>query len=129
MSKFSRVCDSAEIELKEDYVHIQFRDMSIIGLEESKKVADLIIELCAGTPYPFITNGLGITIRMNNEARDFFASYPPLTKVRKAQALLVNNMPSKLLANFFIKYHKPVNPTKIFTDFDEALKWIRSLPA
>lgn len=128
MAKQRRVCDSAEIELIDGYIHVRFKDLSIIDLEEAKKVSNLIIELCKGTPYPFITNGLGITIRMNNDARDFFATFPPLTKVRKAQALLVNNMPSKLLANFFIKYHKPVNPTKIFTDMDSALKWIKSLP-
>ena len=122
-----RTCDSAEIELIDGYIHVQFRDMSIIDLEESKKVANHVIDLCNGTAHPFITNGLGITIRMNNDARDFFATYPPLVRVRKAQAILVNNMPSKLLANFFIKYHKPVNPTKIFTDFDEALAWIRSI--
>ena len=127
MASNIRICDSAEIELIDGYIHVQFRDMSIIDLEESKKVANHIIDLCAGTSYPFITNGLGITIRMNNDARDFFASYPPLVRVRKAQALLVNNMPSKLLDNFFIIYHKPVNPTKIFTDFYEALSWIKTI--
>lgn len=128
MNKKIKSSNSALIELEDDFIHIRFTDMSIIGLDEAKQVADDIIELCDGTPYPFITNGLGITIRMNKNARDFFASYEPLVKVRKSQALLVNNTPSKLLANFFIKYHKPVNPTKIFTKYDEALKWIKSLP-
>ena len=101
--------------------------MSIINAEEAKIVADHIVEICDGTPYPFITNGLGITIRMNNEARNLFAEYSPLLKVRKSQALIVNNTPSKLLANFFIKYHKQSNPTKIFTNFDEAVEWIRTV--
>ena len=65
---------------------------------------------------------------MNNDARNLFAVYPPLIKVRKAQALVVSNLPSKLLANFFIKYHKPVNPTKIFSDYDEALNWLKEIP-
>lgn len=128
MNKKIKSSNSALVELEDNYIHIRFNDMSIIGIDEAKQVADDIIELCDGTPYPFITNGLGITIRMNKNARDFFASYEPLVKVRKSQALLVNNTPSKLLANFFIKYHKPVNPTKIFTKYDEALKWIKSLP-
>lgn len=128
MNKKVRSSDNARVELEDGFIHIKFSDMSIIGLEEAKQVADDIIELCDGTPYPFITNGLGITIRMNKNARDFFARYEALVKVRKAQALVVNNTPSKLLAKFFIKYHKPINPTKIFTNFDEALKWIKSLP-
>jgi len=127
MNKNIITSESAEVELKEDYLHIRFRDMSVIDAEEAKIVADNIVELCDGTPYPFLTNGLGITIRLNNEARNLFAAYPPLIKVRKAQALVVSNTPSKLLANFFIKYHEPINPTKIFTNFDDALEWLRSL--
>ena len=128
MSKKIITCDSAEIELKDDYLHVRFRDMSIINAEEAKIVADHIVDICDGKPYPFITNGLGITIRMNNDARNLFAEYSPLLKVRKSQALVVNNTPSKLLAKFFMKYHKKTNPTKIFTDFDEALTWVRSSP-
>ena len=127
MSNKIRTCDSAEIELKEDYLHIQFTDMSIIDLEEAKVVVNHIVELCDNKSYPFLTNGLGITIRMNNEARDYFASHKPLLKVRKAQALVVNNMPSKLLAGFYIKYHKPADPTKIFTKTEDALEWLRSV--
>lgn len=120
--------DHAEVELKDGYIHILFKDMSVIREEEAKIVADDIIELCDGVPHPFITNGLGITIRMDKSARDYFASYRPLIKVRTGQAILVNNTPSKLLAKFYMKYHKPVNPTKIFTKFDDAIAWIRELP-
>jgi hypothetical protein len=128
MTKKIKSSNSALIELEDNFIHIRFNDMSIIGLDEAKQVADDIIELCNGTAYPFITNGLGITIRMNKNARDFFASYEPLVKIRRGQAILVNNTPSKLLANFFIKYHKPANPTKIFTKMDDALIWIKTLP-
>ena len=123
----SRTSDHAEVELKDGYIHVLFKDMSVIGEEEAKIVADDIIDLCDGVSYPFITNGLGITVRMNKEARDLFASYRPLTKVRKGQAIIVNNTPSKLLANFYIKYHKPEKPTKIFTKFEEALEWTKKL--
>lgn len=124
----SKASDHALVELKDGYIHIVFKDMSVIRKEEAKIVADDIIELCDGVPHPFITNGLGISIRMNKDARDFFASYRPLIKVRKGQAILVNNTPSKLLANFYIKYHQPLKPTKIFTKFDDAIKWINKLP-
>lgn len=123
----NKTSDHAFVELKDGYVHILFKDLSVIGEEEAKIVADDIVELCDGVPHPFITNGLGITIRMNKEGRDLFATYRPLVKVRKGQAIIVNNTPSKLLANFYIKYHKPINPTKIFTKFDEALEWTKNL--
>jgi hypothetical protein len=126
MIKNSVESNNALVELNDGYIHIRFTDMSIIGLEEAMDISEHIIALCDGKKYPFITNGLGITIRMDQDARNHFATYKPLVKVRKAQAIIVNNIPSKLLANFYIKFHKPSDPTKIFTKFDDAVDWIRT---
>ena len=34
---------------------------------------------------------------------------------------------NKLLINFLIKLNKPETPTRMFTDYDEAYKWLLSL--
>lgn len=126
MIKNSLESNNALVELSDGYIQVRFTDLSIIGIEEARDISEHIIALCDGKKYPFITNGLGITIRMDKEARNHFATYKPLVKVRKAQAIIVNNIPSKLLANFYIKFHKPSDPTKIFTKFDDAVDWIRT---
>ena len=115
------------IEMREDHIYIQFVDLSVVDLEEARIIAKHIIDLCNGKAMPFISDGTGITIRMDNEAREYLATYAPLLRVRKGGAMIVNNMPSKLLAGFYIKYHKPPKPTKIFTNFEDALQWCRSL--
>jgi hypothetical protein len=120
--------DNALIEIRDHYVYVEFMDLCNIELEDAKVLTAMAIDLCSGRSYPFITSILGKTIRISNEAREYFASYPPLVRLRTCQAILVDNMPGKLLANFFIKFHKPTEATRVFTKLDDALEWIKTDP-
>ncbi len=42
-----------------------------------------------------------------------------------AQAILITSLPNRILGNFMIKFHKPQAPTKLFSDQEQALKWLR----
>lgn len=127
MLKNSRKCDCATIELRDNYIYIRYNDLAIVGVKEAKEVGDLAIELCDGKPIAFVIDGLSITVRMNDDAREFIATYPPYLKIRKAQAFLINNIPSRLLAKFFIQFHKPHNPVRICSTLKEAEEWIKTL--
>lgn len=41
-----------------------------------------------------------------------------------ARALVIKSFGHRILANFYIKVHKPIIPTVIFTDHSEAIKWL-----
>ena len=127
--KNKRECKSASFELREGYLYIRFKDESIVDLPEAKVHAKHCVDLCNGKITPFVIDGLDVTTNMDDEARQFFAEFEPMVKVRKSQAILVNNMQSKLLTNFFIKYHKPKNPIKVFDNLKDALDWIKTLPS
>ena len=115
--------------MRNDYLYIRFKDESIVDLAEAKIHAKHCVDLCEGKRTPFVIDGLNVTTNMDDEARQFFADYKPMVNIRKAQAVLVNLMQSKLLTNFFIKYHKPENPIKVFDNLEDALDWIKSLPS
>lgn len=127
--KNKRESKSASFELREGYLYIRFKDESIVDLPEAKIHAMHCVDLCQGKRIPFVIDGLDVTTNMDDEARQFFAEYKPMVKIRKAQAVMVNLMQSKLLTNFFIKYHKPQNPIKVFDNLEDALDWIYSLPS
>lgn len=115
--------------MRKGYLYIRFKDESIVDLAEAKIHAKHCIDLCKGQETPFVIDGLGVTTDLDDEARQFFAEFKPLVNIRKAQAILVNLMQTILLANFFIKYHKPENPIQVFDNLEDALDWIRSLPS
>lgn len=41
------------------------------------------------------------------------------------QAILIDSKVSSYFANLFLKFSKPKVPTKLFTDDNEALKWLK----
>ncbi len=41
-------------------------------------------------------------------------------------AVVINNVAQKIIANFYLKFNKPDMPTKIFPSTDKALDWIFS---
>ena len=117
--------NSAYFEHREKYIYLRYKDLSMVHLEEAKINAEILIEMCNGKRYPIISDGLNIHARFSHKSRDFYSTYEPLLKIRSAQAFLINNTPNRLLANFYIKFHTPPNPIKVFTKLEDAEDWIK----
>lgn len=43
-----------------------------------------------------------------------------------ADAFVINSIALKLVGNFYIRYNKPVKPTRIFNNEGDALIWLRT---
>ena len=117
--------DYAYFENRGNYIYIRYKDFSRIDLAAAKIHAEIIIELCDGKRYPFILDGLNVQASFSHDAREFISKYEPVTKIRSAQAIVVNNTTTRLLANYYYKFHKPKNPIKIFSKFEDAEKWVK----
>ncbi|HLG02131.1 MAG TPA: hypothetical protein VI731_00960 [Bacteroidia bacterium] len=57
------------------------------------------------------------------EARDYAAEETP--KFIQALALITNSTLSKFIANVFLQLKKPPYPTRLFTNEEDALQWLR----
>jgi len=55
------------------------------------------------------------------EAREEFAQ----SKKRIAAAIVTKSLANKLLGNFFVNFHKPKSPSRMFSEEQEALEWLR----
>jgi len=60
---------------------------------------------------------------MSREARAFYAG-PETASVISAIAILTYSAVGKIVANFFLSLSKPILPTRLFTDYDEAQQWL-----
>lgn len=117
--------DFAYFERRKNYIYIRYKDFSRIDLAAAKMHAEIILELCDGKQYPFILDGLNAQANFSHDAREFISKYEPIVKVRSAQAIVVNSTPTRLLANYYYKFHKPKNPIKIFSKFEDAEDWVQ----
>ena len=65
------------------------------------------------------------TTRITREARHHYAG-ERTASIQRATALLVASPLSATIANFFMGLNKPPGPTRMFTNEDEAIDWLRS---
>jgi hypothetical protein len=61
---------------------------------------------------------------MTQECRRHFAG-PEHAAVFSRCALIVTSPISKIIGNFFLGANKPLRPTRLFTDVEEGLQWLK----
>lgn len=44
-----------------------------------------------------------------------------------ADAIIITNLPHRLLADFYMKFNRPDIPTRFFKTYDEALQWLKNI--
>ena len=82
-------------------------------------------QLDDGKPLPFLMD-IRRARSLSREARNYFAS-DEAAQVFAATALLVSSPLSRAIGNFFLGLNKPKMQTRLFTDENEALAWLKSV--
>ena len=62
---------------------------------------------------------------MTREARAYF-THKDHEEFLYAVALVVRSLVSRAIGNFFLGLNKPAVPTRLFTDDEDALAWLRT---
>lgn len=101
-----------------------FEDDYEIEIQDAVEIDKAFIKLLNGKKFSVIVDTRDCFTSTTNEARNFFANDPEILPIRKKIAIVINNMPTKLLANFFIRFNKPQTPTRLFTNYDKAMSWL-----
>lgn len=65
---------------------------------------------------------------IDNKVREW-ASDPEGNKRTIADAIVIKGLDQKLLADFYLKFNKPVKPTQVFNNLDHAIDWLLSIKA
>jgi len=115
---------SVEISLDEERVLlIKFKNKVDVDIEEAKKIMSLSYDIVEKTPFYLIVDARDVLSSVDHDSRKFMSEHE-INKINIAQAIIVNNMPIRLLANFYLKFYKHSHPMKVFTDINEARKWV-----
>ena len=114
--------------LEEGLVIVNPKDDIVLEIEDVQEVDQLIYDqLVLGKPFVVIIDARDINSSVSREARDFLSKNELVLPIRKAQAIIVNSLHTKLLANFYMKFNKPINPIKVFSNFDDAYQWVKPI--
>jgi hypothetical protein len=116
--------------IENEFVVIVLVDNILIGtikqynvdLKVAQKAVDSRLEMCGPKSYPFLINIKSVK-NVTKKARDFLASEKGCQGV-VASAILINSSITSMVGNFFIKISKPLVPTKLFTNEEDAKQWL-----
>lgn len=118
---------SATIDIDDDHILlVNFKDRVDVEIEEAVKLVDVSLEIVDNKPFYLLVDARDIFSSMDHESRKYISDHRRYNELNIAQAIVVNNMPIRLIASAYFRMYKHVNPVKIFTDMTEARKWLLS---
>jgi hypothetical protein len=89
------------------------------------RLLDYYREITNNTLMPFLFL-VGENVSITKEARDNAVKIEDQSMLA-ASAVVVDSLPYKLIANFYLKFNKPKRPYKVFSKQEEAINWLLSL--
>jgi len=106
---------------EEKLLYAKFSENLDMTLEIAKICVDARIKLSNGTSYPVLIDMSGIR-SVTKEARDFMGKEG--AQLITAGALIVRSPIARIIGNLFLLLNAPKVPTKLFTDEEDARKWL-----
>ncbi len=110
------------IRYKAPVIFLTFRENAFIDVAETREMIRESEKLTAKKPYLILSDSR-VFLTITPEARKISADKieAPLLV---ANAIMVNNLPLALTANFFLKFNKPHFKFKVFNNREKAMKWL-----
>ena len=128
----SRECniDCAEISLIESgVVLLKYKPDYEVDLRDVIEVEKAFIELTNSGDIYCLMDTSGRFNNYTNEAQKFLSKEASIVKNNKIKgsAVIIDNLPNRILAQFFSKIFKPNFPMKIFSNQKDGLVWLHQL--
>ena len=104
----------------DDIIQIQMKDNFDGKLADSQKMLECIIQLSNNKKYPLLSI-YGHNNSFTKEAKDFVAN----SSSTLADGLVGFNVIFNLLGNLYIKINQPNRPTRLFSNVENAVEWLK----
>lgn len=107
--------------LEDGILHFYYKEIETMDLDMAITCVKDRLQFTDNKAYPCLVDVIMLK-NSTKEARDYLAVQG--NEGISANAILVNSMAFKMMANFYIMVNKPQNPTRMFTDKASALEWL-----
>lgn len=104
-------------------LYIECLPNTVMTLDDGKVSTKIGGELTQKQPVPLLCD-LTNVVKMTHECRKHFSGREHAEIFSKC-ALIVTSPISRIIGNFFLGANKPLKPTRLFTNKDEAVKWLK----
>jgi hypothetical protein len=104
---------------------LRFKENAELDVKEIREIFTTVDTLNNGRP-GFVLTDARVDLTITAEGRKIAADkeeFPSLV----ANAVVLNSLPVKLTANFFLKFNKPHFKLRIFNTEEKAMEWLINL--
>lgn len=109
---------------KDNISWLVFAEGSEISKDDIEYLIKLATQKVEVNEHLFVLVDMSLVESISPEARAFAAG-EDLASIYDALAIVAASPATRLVANFFIRFHKPPRPTKIFTETEKAVEWLK----
>ena len=113
------------IELLEGNIALlKFKEDVAFELRDAIEANKTIYSIMKGKPFLSLVDAR-VYGSISGDAREFFGKDTLTKEIKIAEAIVIDNLPSRLFAKFYIRSSRPANPVKIFSDINDAELWLQ----
>jgi hypothetical protein len=106
----------------DDLMRISLKEHTTLNLKDAEDMVRAFGEMGNGKKFLLLFIA-GTDTTVNTESR-YYASTPEANRFTIASAFVVKSIAQKLLGNAYVTFNKPVTPTRIFTNEQDAIDWL-----
>jgi hypothetical protein len=111
-----------ELFVKDDVLYCVYKEIEMLDYRIAQICVQDRLNFIGNHSYPSLFDITKVK-HSTKEARDYMANEGNVGVT--ASAMLVSSPMLKMAANFYITVNKPRNPSRLFTDRKEAVKWLQ----
>jgi hypothetical protein len=94
-----------------------------LEVEDVKEIKEMNLKLAEGKDYALLVDP-GEWSSITEEARELLAS-PEMAHLNLAKAIIIYTITQRIIGNIYLSLNHPVVETRLFTDREKALEWLR----
>jgi hypothetical protein len=110
--------------LDEGIIHIHILAGSEITITDAVLIVEAMAKIGGGKKFPVLIDA-GEFASVDKEVRQFSAS-SEANLYTLADAIAFYNLGQKLIAKFYLDHNHPMVPTRIFSEKQDAINWLKT---
>jgi hypothetical protein len=117
--------DNISVAIREDGIAVlNIKVNTEIEVSHVKRIVETLGEIGGGKKYPLLIVSEEFTLP-TSEARSYIAK-AEADPYASAEAYIIKSFSQKLVGNVYLSLNKPGRPTRLFTDEEKAVEWLKT---
>ncbi|PCJ01155.1 MAG: hypothetical protein COB15_01590 [Flavobacteriales bacterium] len=109
---------------QDDVILFKLKDDIKLNIDEAIEIVHVTMDIAKNKPFRSLVDARDIFGSMDSEAKEYVVHHKGINRLTIAQAIVANNIATRLVVSIYIGFNKSSHPIRMFSDIDEARAWL-----